>query len=397
MKERIILLALVGFFAVFYFVPHEAWAGIPLVSPGLVLLGEYAREHVLTCLVPAFFIAGAIAVYLNKDAVLKYLGPAARRYVSYPIASLSGGVLAVCSCTVLPLFAGIYKRGAGLGPAIAFVFTGPAINITAIFLTVSVLGWQYAAYRLVAAMVIAIVSGLVMSAAFDREETRQTASRETRSATDRRSSSETRASGSKKRAWTVPQSAEPAYSGGSLGLFLGSQVGLLILLSIGSVPLLLKIVLAALAIGAVLKVTFSTFHPDDRRQWMEETWTFTKQIMPYLFVGVFLAGLIAALLPADFVGRLVGGNGALPNAVAAVSGALMYFATLTEIPILQSLIALGMGSGPAMALLLTGNALSLPNLIVLHKILGPAKTALYLALTVGMSIAAGMAFGALVP
>jgi len=373
-KQRIIFAALVGTFAVFYFVPSDVWSGVPLLYPGLRLLGEYAREHVLTCLVPAFFIAGAIAVYLNKDAVLRYLGPDASRLISYPLASLSGGVLAVCSCTVLPLFAGIYKRGAGLGPAIAFLFTGPAINVTAIFLTISVLGWRYAAFRLVAAMVIAIVSGLAMTVLFDRH----------------------RSSDAGALAWqAAPAAEQPAYSGSSLGVFLGSQVGLLILLSIGAIPIALKVLLAVVAIGAVLKVTFSSFHPDDRRQWMDETWTFTKQILPYLFVGVFLAGLIAALLPAEVVSRLVGDNGLLSNGVAAVSGALMYFATLTEIPIIQSLTDLGMGAGPAMALLLTGNALSLPNIIVLQKILGPTKTGAYLALTISQSIAAGMIFGAL--
>lgn len=371
MKERWKLGLLVGGFALLYFAPLVEILPVGWMTPGLALLHEYAREHVLTCLVPAFFIAGAMAVYLNKDAVLRYLGPAAHPMVAYPLAALSGGILAVCSCTVLPLFAGIYKRGAGLGPAIAFVFTGPAINITAIFLTASVLGWQFAVYRLVAAMTIGIAAGVAISAVFERKKATSDG-------------------------WLPAEVApEPAYSGGMVGTFLGSQVGLLILLGLSDVPLSLKVFLTILAIAAVIGIAFQYFRKEDREEWMAQTWLFTKQIMPYLFIGVFLAGLIAAVLPPDLVAGLVGGNGLAANAVASVSGALMYFATLTEIPILQSLLKLGMGSGPAMALLLTGNALSLPNLIVLNKILGVKKTSAYLALTVSMSIGAGLGFGAL--
>lgn len=371
MKEAWKLGLLIGGFALIYFVPLAGILPVGWMTPGLDLLHEYAREHVLTCLVPAFFIAGAMAVYLNKDAVIKYLGPSAKRLVAYPLASISGGILAVCSCTILPLFAGIYKRGAGLGPAVAFVFTGPAINITAIFLTASVLGWHFAAYRLIAAMLIGIVAGLALSVIFEREK-----------ATTEE--------------WVPAQVAtEPAYSGSTVGVFLGSQVGLLILLGFGDVPLSLKIILTILAVGAVVGIAFEYFRKEDRREWMEQTWLFTKQIMPYLFVGVFLAGLISAVLPPDVVGGLVGGNGLAANAIASVSGALMYFATLTEIPILEALMKLGMGSGPAMALLLTGNALSLPNLIVLNRILGIKKTSAYLGLTVAMSVGAGSVFGLL--
>lgn len=371
MREVWKLGLLAGGFALLYFVPLAESVPVGWIAPGLDLLHEYAREHVLTCLVPAFFIAGAIAVYLNKDAVLRYLGPAARPLVAYPLASVSGGILAVCSCTVLPLFAGIFKRGAGLGPAIAFVFTGPAINITAIFLTASVLGWHFATYRLLAAMTIAIVAGLVMSAVFERRQADSAG-------------------------WMPAQTApEPAYSGGTVGVFLGSQIGLLILLGFGQVPISLKVFLTILAVGAVVGIAFHYFRRVDLTEWMQQTWMFTKQIMPYLFVGVFLAGLISVVLPPGLVARLVGGNGVAANAVASVSGALMYFATLTEIPIIESLMKLGMGSGPAMALLLTGNALSLPNLIVLNRILGVKRTSVYLGLTVSMSIVAGLGFGAL--
>ncbi len=375
MKERWKLLLLAGLFALLYFVPFGDLGLGTWLSAGLGLLHEYAREHVLTCLVPAFFIAGAVAVYLNKDAVLKYLGPTAKAVVSYPIASLSGGVLAVCSCTILPLFAGIYKRGAGLGPAIAFVFTGPAINITAIFLTVSVLGWEFAAFRLLAAIIIAITAGLAMSNIFERKAAGDAAPA----------------------GWMAAPEADAAYSGGKVGLFLGSQVGLLVLLGLGGIPTAAKWVVGGLLLAGIVSMTFQMFAREDRRSWMQETWIFTKQILPYLFVGVFLAGLITILLPPDVVAGLVGGNGVAANAIASVSGALMYFATLTEIPILQALLDLGMGTGPAMALLLTGNALSLPNVIVLNRILGIKKTAAYLAMTVAMSLVAGMIFGSFMP
>jgi uncharacterized protein len=218
------------------------------------------------------------------------------------------------------------------------------------------------------------VAGLIMAFAFERGGEPETS----------------------RKVWNTPAaSKETSYSPGRVSVFLGSQVGLLILLGLGGVPLPVKVIGSVAAIASVVYMAFLQFHVDDRKEWIRETWTFAKQIMPYLLIGVFLAGLVSAILPADVVGGLVGGNGVAANSIASVSGAFMYFATLTEIPILQSLIKLGMGSGPAMALLLTGNALSIPNLIVLNTILGFRKTLAYLALTVGMSIAAGMMFGAL--
>jgi uncharacterized membrane protein YraQ (UPF0718 family) len=232
-KEGWKLLLLLVLFTLFYFVPLGELTGVGWLAPAFSLLHEYAREHVLTCLVPAFFIAGAISVYLNKDSVLKYLGPAARPLVSYPLASLSGGVLAVCSCTVLPLFAGIYKRGAGLGPAIAFVFTGPAINVTAIFLTSAVFGWQFAAFRLAAAMTIAVVAGAVMAAVFERGA--EKASEEQ---------------------WLDLQTEVAPYRGRTVSLFLGSQLALLVVLGLGAVPLAAKIVLSLAALATVVSISF---------------------------------------------------------------------------------------------------------------------------------------------
>jgi uncharacterized membrane protein YraQ (UPF0718 family) len=377
MSERGKLILLVIVFSALYFAPVEGLESVDVLYPGLALLQEYARRHVLTCLVPAFFIAGAIAVFLSKDAVLKYLGPSARGIVSYTIASLSGGVLAVCSCTVLPLFAGICKRGAGLGPAIAFVFTGPAVNITAIALTISVLGWEFALFRLIAAATIAVVSGMAMAALFERHETR---------------GSEGTASPGR-----VAQEGSASYPAGMTGLFLGAQVAVLVVLGIQDLPIVPKVVFVAAALATIIGVAFRALRPADRLEWIAETWGFTKQIMPYLFVGIFLAGLITVFLSSEVVAGLVGGNGLAANAIASVSGALMYFATLTEIPILDALIRLGMGSGPAMALLLTGNALSLPNLLVLSRVLGRGRTAAYLAMAVSMSVLAGLLFGVLVP
>jgi hypothetical protein len=270
---------------------------------------------------------------------------------------------------VLPLFAGIYKRGAGLGPAIAFVFTGPAINVTAIFLTWSVLGWQFAAYRLAAAMLIAIVAGLAMVAVFERSRDKDAPG-----------------------GW-ASLATEPGYSGRSVATFIGVQVLVLVVLGIGALPWSVRIVATLVGIAIVLSVAFRIYSAEDRRSWLEETWVFTKQIMPLLFIGVFLAGLITAFLPEAVVARTVGGNGVAATAIASISGALMYFATLTEIPILQSLMRLGMGDGPVMAMLLTGNALSIPNLIVLRNILGTKRTVAYLVLTVSMSIVAGLLFG----
>ncbi|MFO7711110.1 MAG: permease [Candidatus Woesearchaeota archaeon] len=362
------LIGIVFIFGVFYFVPQGSeWFTSSVVS-GVNLLSEYAKEHVLTCLVPALFIAGAIGVLIGKDKVLKYLGGDAKKYVSYGIASVSGAILAVCSCTILPLFAGIRKRGAGLGPAIAFLFSGPAINVAAIFLTISVLGPQIGIGRIVFAVPLSILVGLSMALIF-REKT--------------------------EKGGLLMQDSKKEVSYVTLGVFFALMVGILVVNGLQVSAGIRYIIMGVMALG-VAGIAAFRFSKDVRNQWLEETWKFSKLILPLLFIGVFVAGFIMPLLPESLITNIVGENTILGNLVASVFGAFMYFSTLTEIPILQALIEKGMHSGPALALLLAGPSLSLPNMLVVRGVLGNKKTAVYVGLVIVYSSIAGLIFGGIV-
>jgi uncharacterized protein len=369
MKEWQKFTLLVAAFLIFYFAPIDAPVVLTAFGAGLTLLQEYARLHVLTCLVPAFFIAGTIAVFVKKDAVLKLLGPATKKYIAYPIASVSGGILAVCSCTILPLFTGIYKRGAGIGPAVAFLFTGPAINITAILLTGSVLGWDFAISRLIAAMIISVIAGLIMASVFREHD-------------DKNLNGE----------FVAGMSGDLPYSNTTIALFFLLQLAVLVVFGLSIAPAT-KAVLIIAMILALLLIVLWKFQKEHTFEWLNETWGLSKKILPYLFLGVFIAGLIEVIVPQEFVTRLVGENTVVANAIASTFGAFMYFATLTEVPIIQKLMGLGMGRGPALTLFLTGNALSLPSMIVLFKIMGKKQASVYIITIMALSVVAGWLFG----
>ena len=365
-QEIKIFLFLIGLFLLFYFLPLESNLFTGAIFSGLKLLQEYARQHILTCLLPAFFIAGAISVFVKKDFVLRYLGGQAKKIVSYSLASISGSILAVCSCTILPLFAGIRKRGAGLGPAITFLFSGPAINIAAIFLTMSVLGFKIGLARLISAVLLSILVGLSMQFIFkERTETGGLFTEEYK---------------------------EIKIGKKVLAIFFIAMVSILIIngLQIGKTAKYLLMILLALitAFIAIFK-----FRQETTKEWLKETWNFTKMLLPILFVGVFIAGFIMPFLPQNLIEKIVGANSVFGNLISAIFGAFMYFSTLTEIPILQALIAKGMASGPALALLLAGPSLSLPNMLVVRKVLGAKKTAVYVFLVIFYSTLAGLIFG----
>jgi len=389
MKERTKLLVIIFIFLVIYYLP---WNHPIVRQSGLeafVMLQEYARQHVLTCLIPAFFIAGAIAVFISQASVLKYFGAQTNKILSYSVASVSGTVLAVCSCTVLPLFAGIYTRGAGIGPATAFLYSGPAINVLAIILTARVLGWQLGLARAVGAIVFAVIVGLLMAFIFRREDTNRTTGRIYLPDDDGRSR-------------TLLQDT----------LYMLTMVLILIFAAFvrpvpGAAGLWAIIFTAKWYITTALLATLAVmlklwFTKDDLAGWVQSTWGFTKQILPLLTAGVLAAGFLLgrpgypALIPEHYIHALVGGNSLQANLFASISGALMYFATLTEVPILQGLIGSGMGQGPALALLLAGPALSLPNMIVLIGIMGIKKTAAFCAIVVVAATIAGMGYGWLV-
>jgi hypothetical protein len=365
-KEINIFILLIASLLLFYFMPLNSEIFTGAIFSGLLLLHEYAREHVLTCLVPAFFIAGAISVFLKKDFVLKYLGSRAKKVVSYGVASVSGAILAVCSCTVLPLFAGIKKRGAGLGPAITFLFSGPAINIAAIFLTMSVLGFEIGIARIIAAILIAILVGITMQFIF-KEKTEEGKLFFEEGGKDKNKKS-------------------------IVFVFMLAMIGVLVVngLQINSV---LKYVLIGVLVLASVIIPIFYFKKEQNKEWLKETWEFTKKLLPILFIGVFIAGFIMPFLPNELIENLVGSNSIIGNLVASVFGAFMYFSTLTEIPILQALISKGMHSGPALALLLAGPSLSLPNLLVIRGVLGNKKTLVYMLLVIFYSTIAGLIFG----
>jgi uncharacterized membrane protein YraQ (UPF0718 family) len=417
---------IVGLFLVFFWLPIDNSRFNGAIVESLALAKWYAQEHVLLCLVPAFFIAGAISCFVSQAAVMKYLGAGAKKVLSYGVASVSGTILAVCSCTVLPLFAGIWKRGAGLGPAIAFLYSGPAINVLAIVLTARILGLEIGIARAVGAVVFSVVIGLLMYLFFRKEE---------------------QAKAEAAMLMPEPEVQRPLWQN---VVYFASMVGVLIFATWGRgdeptsiwntiyalkwmiaglfaalLGLLLvlwfrvkafKVVLAAAVVLALALlfpheplVAFSggiiglsvltTTTRGEAETWFLATWDFTRQITPLLFGGVLVAGFLLGrpgyegIIPSHWVSDLVGGNSLGANFFASVVGAFMYFATLTEVPILQGLIGAGMGNGPALALLLAGPALSLPSMLVLRSVMGTKKTVVYCSLVVVMATISGMIYG----
>jgi uncharacterized membrane protein YraQ (UPF0718 family) len=427
-NEWKVLLYMTAIFLVAFYLPAGRARFDNAVMESLHLLRSYAREHVLMCLIPAFFIAGAIAVFVRRDSVMKYLGPAANKALAYGVASVSGSILAVCSCTVLPLFAGIYRMGAGLGPATAFLYAGPAINVLAIVLTARVLGPELGAARAIGAVVFSVVIGLAMHFIFRKEELAKAELQATmpepvvaRPLWQNAVFFATMVvilvfanwgkSAEGQGVWHAIYSAKwLVTSAAAVGLaavlvrWLKVPLGKMLLAAIPVVVLALAAPgqpLLAFAAGVIgLSLVIST-RDDESGEWFESTWGFAKQILPLLFVGVLVAGLLLGrpgnegLIPSVWVSRAVGGNSLGANLFASVAGAFMYFATLTEVPILQGLIGNGMGKGPALALLLAGPALSLPNMLVIRSVMGTKKTVVYVALVVVMATVSGVIYGVL--
>ena len=434
MKRELRIFAIIaGVFLFAYLVPFSSETVRSAIMESFHMLQEYAREHVLLCLVPAFFIAGAIAVFISQASVIKYLGAKARKVVSYGVGAVSGAILAVCSCTILPLFAGIYKRGAGLGPAIAFLYSGPAINILAIILTGRILGIQFGLARAIGAVVFAVLIGLSMQFLFRKEEAEKQAAAMHA---------------------PVPEDEKPLWKTvvpialmilvlvfanwgkpGSLALdmmdgstLVGARAGETadaVLIKIAGAPQITSIakeeisevryapspytsiytarfIIAGIFLALLVVLMIRWYSKDEAVSWGGSTWSYAKLILPYLFGGVLVAGFLlgrpghVALIPPEWIAQAVGGNGWGANFAASLAGALMYFATLTELPILQGLLGSGMGDGPALALLLAGPALSLPNMLVIRKILGTKKTLAYVALVVIAATLTGKIFGAVV-
>jgi uncharacterized membrane protein YraQ (UPF0718 family) len=440
MKKRWKKLAIiVAVFLGCFYLPVGAARFDNAITESLHLVKWYAREHVLLCLVPAFFIAGAISVFVSQGSVMKYLGARANKVLAYGVASVSGSVLAVCSCTVLPLFAGIYRMGAGLGPATAFLYSGPAVNVLAIILTARILGLEIGIARAVGAILFSIIIGLLMHLIYRKEEIEKSVAQ---------------------MAMPEPQVGRPLWKN---GLYFASMVGILVFANwarsgdvravflccpggltaykvegtllnrtddavtildtsgkTSEIPagLLQEIedveknslyefifkvrwILVLVLLAGFGVMVFSWFNRSELSQWLDSTWDFAWQILPLLLAGVLIAGFLLGrpghqgVIPTAWVNRAVGGNSVWANLFASVAGAFMYFATLTEVPILQGLMGAGMGKGPALALLLAGPALSLPNMLVIRSVMGTQKTVVFVTLVILMAAVSGMIFGAI--
>ncbi|MBT4482841.1 MAG: hypothetical protein HOC71_04085 [Candidatus Latescibacteria bacterium] len=425
-KEWKPLLIIVAVFFSIYYLPVESGRFRISVMESLYLAKWYAREHVILCLLPAFFIAGAIAVFVSQASVMKYLGARAHKALAYGVASVSGTILAVCSCTVLPLFAGIYKMGAGIGPATAFLYSGPAINVLAIILTARILGIELGLARAVGAVLFGIVIGLLMHVIFRSEELEKANEQIT---------------------MPEPEVSRPLWQN---VLYFASMVGILVFANWGKpgnsvglwysiyslkwlvtglltlafsvmlvfwfgikwwkivfagIPTIIAVVLfphkplLPFAVGVICLSIITSTDKGETGEWFASSWGFAMQILPLLFFGVLIAGALLGrpghegLIPSVWVSRAVGGNSLLANFFASFAGAFMYFATLTEVPILQGLISNGMGKGPALALLLAGPALSLPNMLVIRSVMGTKKTAVFVILVIVMATISGVIYG----
>jgi len=414
-----------GFLACFYLPVGGARFDHALLE-AMHLVKWYAREHVLLCLVPAFFIAGAIGVFVSQAAVMKYLGPSAKKVLAYGVASVSGSILAVCSCTILPLFTGIYRMGAGLGPACAFLYSGPAINVLAIIMTARILGPELGTARAVGAVAFSVVIGYAMHLLFRREEQAKIAA-----------AIQMPEDGDGRPLWQTalyfasmvlvlvfanfgkPQNPNGVWAAvygvkwiltavfaAGLGAMLVAWFKMR-LWKVGGVAVVTALTalgtggnaLAAFTVGSLGLAWLTATDKGEGGQWFESSWTFAKQILPLLLIGVVAAGFLLGrvgqegMIPSEWVAKAVGGNSLRANFLASLAGAFMYFATLTEVPIIQGLMGAGMGKGPALALLLAGPALSLPSMLVINSVLGPKKTVAFVSLVVGMATAAGWGFG----
>ena len=385
MKQRSKIFIMITVFMFFYFMPFSSSKILNALMESLLMAQDYARQHVLLCLIPAFFIAGAIANFISQENIIKYFGAEANKFLSYTVASVSGTILAVCSCTVLPLFAGIYKRGAGIGPATAFLYSGPAINVLAIILTARVLGFELGLARAIGAIIFSIVIGLSMHFIFHEDEKEKI----------------------KDKSLFAESNAPEERPLWQTAFYFATLVGILIFANWGKdgsfkiwqVIYNSKWHITGILLTILFWMLIKWFNKEERAQWVSSSWSFAQQILPLLLGGVLVAGFLLgrpgseALIPKIWISNLVGGNSLWSNLFASVVGAFMYFATLTEIPILQGLLGAGMGKGPALALLLAGPALSLPNMLVIRSILGTKKTLMFIFLVITMATLSGMIFG----
>lgn len=433
-KEFKILGWISAIFLFVFFMPIENFEFRQAIDASLDLARWYAQEHVILCLLPAFFIAGTISIFVSQAAVLKYFGANAKKWLAYTIASVSGSILAVCSCTILPLFSSIHKRGAGLGPAVTFLYSGPAINILAIILTARILGWEMGLARTIGAVVFSILIGLTMAFIYRTEERdKAKEQRDFKSPPEKRPLWQTAIHFFILVAilvfanWGKPASDDSSsfwfylwsYKWYITSIFsIGLMFSLIYFLNIKWFKVLLAAIpvvvislltanpLIAVLVGIAGLATITIWDGGENQEWTYSSWDFAKQIIPLLGIGVIIAGFllgsthdnvsIPGVIPNEWIAVFVGGNSLMSNLFASVLGAFMYFATLTEVPIIQGLLNSGMGEGPALSLLLAGPALSLPNMLVIRSVMGTKKTLIFVLLVIVFSTLGGMIFGNIV-
>jgi uncharacterized membrane protein YraQ (UPF0718 family) len=439
-----------------------------LLQTGIGSLAAYLAAHVLLCLLPAFLIAGALSALIPKEAITRYLGRDAPKWISYPASALGGFVLAVCSCTIMPLFASIYKKGAGLGPAITFLFVGPAINILAVSFTGVQIGMDIALARIVLSIMFGIGIGLLMAWFFraDDEAHNQATNGGRAFAQGAKVPARTwvffalllsvllagtlqvgvltkgyvtftlpGSWANSFQAWLdslVPPNPSLGIEGLSVhGVFL---IGLLALIAVtawlglnnvdegfttwtyvalGLVSLTLivasfkiaavpgglsvgvtgKLIAEVILIAVVWWMAATAFDVYDIQEWLWEMWRFVKQIVPLLLVGVFVAGMARAIIPATWIETIAGQNTVWANLVGVLFGVFMYFPTLVEVPIAQTFLSLGMHRGPLLAYLLADPELSLQSILITNSVIGRKKTAVYVVLVTIFSTLSGLIFG----
>ncbi len=430
-QELKILSILIAIFAGLYFLPVGTKRFDNALFEALYLTKWYSQEHVIMCLIPALFIAGGISVFVSQNSVMKYLGGTAKKSVAYLVAALSGTILAVCSCTILPLFTGIYKRGAGLGPAIAFLYSGPAISVLSIILTANVLGAEMGIARAIGAITFSVVIGLIMEFIF-KNDNKKIGTIKTIQGGEEKNIKVTilffffimmilifvnfAKPQTNEGIWFLLFSYKWIISGffavsflTVLAMFYGYNKIIILLTAVLTIitgilfthkEIAMVVFFTGITIASFVKTKNEDFDTENKA-WIESTWDFTKKILPLLLTGVFVSGFLLGrvghegIIPSEFISSLVGGNSLFANFISSIIGAFMYFATLTEVPIIQGLMGSGMGKGPALALLLAGPALSLPSMIVIHGVLGMKKTAVFVSLVVVMSTITGFVYGML--
>lgn len=440
-KELKILLWVTVIFVGVFFLPLESETFITALYATLDLAKWYAQEHVVLCLLPAFFIAGVISIFVSQGSVLKYFGANAKKWLAYTVASVSGAILAVCSCTILPLFSSIYKRGAGLGPAIAFLYSGPAISILSIILTARILGFEMGVARTVGAISFSVIIGLIMSFIFRKEERAKKDEQMNFSPIPEKrpmwqtsfhfftlvlilvfANWGTPATNDDSSLWYYIFTYKWYITGAFAIMLCYSLIAILKIKWFWVVSAAFATILSAIIANAVIEnhiftplipmviaiislslITLMDKNDEDNKAWTLSAWGFAKQILPLLAVGVITAGFllgsthgstsIAGVIPNEWIEWAVGGNSIISNIFASFVGSFMYFATLTEVPIIQGLLASGMGKGPALALLLAGPSLSLPNMLVIRGVIGTKKTIIYVSLVIAMASISGLIYG----